>query len=229
MNMKELLKELPVFSALSDEELQVVSEICNLQTVAAGELVFKEGAKGDDLFIVIKGCIRIYTRITENVDKTLITLRNGGLFGELAIISEDYRTASAKAVEDTELIAINQKDFENLLETQLAAGKKILDVLVRIIADRLKNTTELYWQAVDWGLSISGILDLNYSQLISHRSTISIDLNSGKNVTGILLKADKNNTGLELLLQTEKEQLVIVPYGAISSICFDPPPITDEE
>ncbi|MBU8901396.1 MAG: cyclic nucleotide-binding domain-containing protein [Victivallales bacterium] len=221
MDIKKSLKDLSVFSSLNDDEMQAVADICKTRTIAANELVFEYGAQGDDLFIVLKGCIKIYTQITENVNKTLITLREGGLFGELAVISEDYRSASAMALENTELISITRDNFEKLLEDNPAVGKKILNVFIRIIANRLKNTTELYKQAVDWGLSISGILELNYSQLINQRSQISIDLNSGKNVSGILLKADKNDTGLELLLQTEKEKLVMIPYGAISAISFD--------
>lgn len=229
MNIEDVLKELPVFSSLTEEELPLVAEICKTLTIPSGEFVFKEGSRGDDLFVVVKGCVRIFTQITENVDKTLITLRNGGLFGEMAVISEDYRSASAQAMEETELIVINQDDFDNFLATQLAAGKKILDVFVKILSDRLKKTTELYWQAVDWGLSISGILDLNYSQLINHREQLSITLNSGEKITGTLLKAEKNNFGSEFLLQLEDEKLVVVPYGSISSISFNQPPVDPDK
>ena len=221
MDIKKSLKDLSLFSSLNDDEMQAVANICKTRTIAVNELVFESGAQGDDLFVVLNGCIKIYTQITENVNKTLITLREGGLFGELAVISEDYRSASAMALEKTELISIKRDNFEKLMEDNPAVGKKILNIFIRIIADRLKNTTELYKQAVDWGLSISGILELNYSQLINQHSQISIDLNSGKNVSGILLKADKNDTGLELLLQTSKEKLVMIPYGAISAISFD--------
>ena len=229
MNIKELLRELPVFAALTDEELQIVATICKTKTVPSGEFVFKEGSRGDDLFVVINGCVRIFTQITENVDKTLITLRNGGLFGEMAIISEDYRSASAQAMEETELVLINQNDFENLLKTELLAGRKILDAFVKILSDRLKKTTELYWQAVDWGLSISGILDLNYSQLINHREQLEILLNSGEKISGVLLKAEKNNFGSEFLIQLENERLMVIPYGAISSISFNQPPVDPDK
>ena len=161
-----------------------------------------------------------YTKITENVDKTLVTLRSGGLFGEMAVISEDYRSATARAVEETELISISQKDFRNLLDNNPAAGKKILEFIVKVLAGRLKNTTDLYRQAVDWGISISGILELNYNQLISQKQKILIDLTSGKNVSGILLKAEKHASGLELLLKTDSEKFVVIPYAAISSISF---------
>lgn len=229
MDIEGELKGLKVFSSLSADELQAVAEICKTQTVAADELIFQEGAHGVELFIIVKGRVKIYTLITENVDKTLITLTEGGLFGELAVISEDYRSASARAIEESELLVINQSDFSRMIEENPSVGKKILDTFIRIIVDRLKNTNELYRQAIDWGLSISGILELNYSQLINHSTPISIDLNSGKNVSGILLKADKSSVGLELLLQTEGEKLVIVPYRAISAISFDQPPVAKEE
>ena len=220
MNNGKSLKELPIFSSLTDDEIKAVSEISNTQTVAAEDIVFSEGKPGSDLYVIISGSIRIYTKITENVDKTLITLRKGGLFGEMAVISEDYRTATAKAVEETELLSISQKDFKNLLDKNPAVGKKLLEFIVKVLADRLKNTTDLYRQAVDWGISISGILELNYNQLISQKQKISVELNSGKNVSGILLKAEKHTSGLELLLKTDSEKFVIVPYAAVSSISF---------
>jgi signal-transduction protein with cAMP-binding, CBS, and nucleotidyltransferase domain len=200
-----------------------------MQSFGPDEIVFKEGSRGDDLYIIVKGSVRIFTRITENVEKTLTTLRNGGVFGELAVISEDYRSATAKTLTETDLILINQTEFENLLENQQTAGNKILNVLIRIIADRLKSTTELYWQAVDWGLSISGILDLNYAQLINHREKLTLTLNSGEKVSGILLKAEKNNFGSEFLLRVEDDRLVLVPYGAVSSIEFNKPASDDEK
>ena len=220
MNNGKSLKELPIFSSLTDDEIKAVSEIGNTQTVSADELVFSEGEPGSVLYVIIKGSVRIYTKITENVDKTLVTLRSGGLFGEMAVISEDYRSATAKAVEETELLSISQKDFRNLLDNNPAVGKKLLEFIVKVLAGRLKNTTDLYRQAVDWGISISGILELNYNQLISQKQKILIDLTSGKNVSGILLKAEKHASGLELLLKTDSEKFVVIPYAAISSISF---------
>ncbi len=220
MNNDKSLKELPIFSSLTDDEINAVSEISNAQTVFTDELVFSEGEQGSVLYVILRGSVKIYTKITENVDKTLVTLRKGGLFGEMAVISEDYRSATARAVEETELISINQKDFRNLLDKNPAVGKKLLEFIVKVLAERLKNTTDLYRQAVDWGISISGILELNYNQLISQKQKIIIDLNSGKNVSGILLKAEKHTSGLELLLKTDADKFVVIPYAAISSISF---------
>jgi CRP/FNR family cyclic AMP-dependent transcriptional regulator len=220
MSNDKSLKELPIFSSLTDDEIKAVSEICSTQTFSANELVFSEGDPGNVLYLIVVGSVRIYTKITENVDKTLVTLRKGGLFGEMSVVSEDYRSATARAVEASELLAINQNDFKALLDKNPCAGKKILEFIVKVLADRLKNTTDLYRQAVDWGISISGILELNYNQLISQKQKMTIDLNSGKNVTGVLLKAEKHSSGLELLLKTDSDNLVIIPYAAISSISF---------
>lgn len=229
MNTSKPLKELPIFSSLTDDEIKAVTEIGNSQIISADELVFSEGDPGNVLYVIIKGSIKIYTKITENVDKTLVILRTGGLFGEMAVISEDYRTATARAIEETELLSINQKDFKDLLDKNPAAGKKLLEFIVKVLADRLKNTTDLYRQAVDWGISVSGILELSYNQLISQKQKMIIDLNSGKNVSGILLKAEKHASGLELLLKTDSDKFVIVPYAAISSISFGTPATKQQE
>jgi CRP-like cAMP-binding protein len=218
MSNSKSLKELPIFSSLTDDEIKSLSDISGTQTISADELVFSEGDQGDILYVIITGSVRIYTKITENVDKTLVILRSGGLFGEMAVISEDYRTATAIALEETTLLTISQKEFKNLLENNPAAGKKLLEFIVKVLADRLKNTTDLYRQAVDWGISVSGILELNYNQLISQKQKVTIDLNSGKNVSGTLLKVEKHASGLDLLLKTDSEKFVIIPYAAVSSI-----------
>lgn len=228
MDIKKSLKDLAVFSSLTDNEMEAVVSICNVQKIKANEVIFEEGAKGDKLFIVAEGSIRLYIKVTENIDEILVTLNQGGIFGELAILSEDYRNSSARAVEDTKLIFIDRNHFRKLLKKRPAIGKKMLNVFVLKLAKRLRDTTSLYKEAVDWGLSISGILELNYSQIISHHLEVTIDFNSGKTVSGILLKVDKTNVGIELLLKTDEGKLMMIPYGAISALSFDQIKISTE-
>jgi signal-transduction protein with cAMP-binding, CBS, and nucleotidyltransferase domain len=221
MSISKELKDLTVFTSMNDDELEIIAQICKLQKVEKDKIIFKEGSQGEELFIVLKGAVRILTQVTDNVEKTLITLRSGGLFGEMAVITEDYRSASAQAIQDSELIIIKKSDFDQLLVSEISVAKKLLDIFVRILADRLKRTTDLYGQAVDWGLSISGILNLNYNLLINHCETLKIKLLNGDEISGVLLKAEKNNFGSELLIQQENEQLIIIPYSSIASIAFN--------
>ena len=59
MNNGKSLKELPIFSSLTDDEIKAVSEISNAQTVSADELVFSEGEPGNILYVIIRGSVRI--------------------------------------------------------------------------------------------------------------------------------------------------------------------------
>ena len=229
MDIMNELKEMPLFAALNDDELLIVSKICNVKTVKKDEMVFKEGEKGEELFIVRNGCVKVFTRVTDNVEKTLITLRSGGLFGEMAVVTEDYRSAYAQATEECELIYIKKTDFDKLLETEIAVSKKVLDIFLKILSDRLKRTTSLYTQAVDWGLSISGILNLNYSFLINHREKLLIKLLNGEEVSGVILKVETNSFGSEFLMQKEDKTLLIIPYASIASISFSKPQVVIEE
>lgn len=229
MDIKKSLKDLAVFSSLTDNEMDAVVDICNVQQYKANEIIFEEGAKGDKLFIVAKGSIKLYLKVAGNIDEILVTLKQGGIFGELAVISEDYRNSSASAIEDTKLIFIDREHFKKLLNKKTSIGKKMLNVFVERLSERLKNTTSLYKQAVDWGLSISGILELNYNQIINHHLKVTIDFNSGKTASGILLKADKTNAGIELLLKTDEGKLMMIPYGAISALSFDQINISTEQ
>ncbi len=213
------VKNLAFFADIDEKDTESILEMFNKESFAAGDIVFAEGDVGDILYLITDGCVRISTKIGD-VEKILVTLRRGAVFGEMATVEEDFRSATVKAVEDSQVLAINREAFKKILEEYPVAGRKILEFVLATVTGRLKNTTELYRQAVDWGLSISGILELNFNQLISNNINIQVELQSGRILNGVLLKADNGVSGYELLIRKDDDQFVIVPYHAVISIEF---------
>lgn len=213
------VKKLAFFADIDSKAAESILELFHEESFTTGDTVFAEGDVGDVLYLIVDGCIRISTKIGD-VEKILVTLRSGAVFGELATVEDDFRSATAKAVEDSKMLAINRATFTEMLEKYPAEGRKILEFVLVTVTGRLKNTTELYRQAVDWGLSISGILELNFNQLIANNINIQVELLSGRILNGVLLKADHGVSGYELLIRKDDDQLVIVPYHAVILIEF---------
>lgn len=108
--------------------------------IGAGEIIFPQGEKGKEAYIIDKGTVRISSRIGDTgEDLTLATLGRGKLFGEMSLIDSHPRSAQATAVTNTELIALNRDDFIEGLQKH---PDKIQDVL-SIFSERIRRADEL--------------------------------------------------------------------------------------
>ena len=137
-NIFSVLKRLPIFKDLNYKELKAVERILHRRTYRTDEVIFKEYEPGVGMYIIESGKVNI-TLGKEN--KLLVLLSNGDFFGEMALILEGQRTASAIATEPTKLLGFFQPDLFNLLETSPKTGNKILQRLAQMIAERLRLST----------------------------------------------------------------------------------------
>ncbi len=107
-------------------------------TFKKGEIIFKEGDLGTEMFVIQKGKVEIKKRIGIE-EKTLSTLEKGDFFGEMAILEGMPRTATAVAIEDTECIVINEATFDNMIKNNVEIAVRML----RKLSKNLRHTTEL--------------------------------------------------------------------------------------
>ncbi len=100
----------------------------------AGTPIFREGDLGEEMFIIQSGQIKI-SKHTSTGEKTLVILSEGDFFGEMAVIDNEPRSASASAHTDAKLIVLNQEVFEQTMQTNSHIVKKIL----RNMSSRLRE------------------------------------------------------------------------------------------
>jgi CRP/FNR family transcriptional regulator, cyclic AMP receptor protein len=133
-----LLHRVPVFSTLSSEELEHVAQVAVPRRFEAGEIVFKEGDEGSTCYIVRSGRARA---VREHADGRSITLAHfgpGDIFGEMAMLDGERRSATVESIEATDAIAILSADMHRLL-------REYPDISVKLIAalgQRLRETNE---------------------------------------------------------------------------------------
>jgi CRP/FNR family transcriptional regulator, cyclic AMP receptor protein len=133
-----LLMRVPVFSTLSPEELAQVAEVVVPRRFEAGEVVFKEGDEGTTCYIVRSGQARA---IREHPDGRSITLAHfapGDIFGEMAMLDGERRSATVETTEATEAIAILSTDMHRLLREHPDISVK----LIAALGQRLRETNE---------------------------------------------------------------------------------------
>ncbi|MBS3147286.1 cyclic nucleotide-binding domain-containing protein [Candidatus Woesearchaeota archaeon] len=136
----ELGKSL-LFQGLSPKELSIVAKKVNLRRYNKGEHVFFQGDPGSALYVILDGEVNI-ERIESNKKIHLAGLTRGMFFGELALVYDASRSATAYVSENATLFCLFKHDLDNLLTHHPRLANKVILNLARILADRLKATND---------------------------------------------------------------------------------------
>lgn len=136
------LKTVPFFNELSNWQLKKVSEIVFERTYEAHELIFEQGQPAAALFLIMDGQVSVEI-VRGGAITQLATLERGAFFGEMALLDEAPRSASARSVEGTKTLALYRNDLSRLIHTDPATACHIYRALARIVGDRLRSTNEL--------------------------------------------------------------------------------------
>ena len=127
----ELLKSVTLFADLEEGELERFSQVAVPRSFPAGTRVFHEGDDSDACYIVKQGSFRVTREHSDGRAITLATLGPGEIFGELAMLDGDKRSASAEALSDGELLALPAIDVKALLARHPEISLKLVAGLVR--------------------------------------------------------------------------------------------------
>jgi len=120
-----LLKSIELFRELDENLHAELIKHVTLDYYPENFVIFKEGEPGDKMFIIKSGIVRIYhAGETPSFDKDLAMLADNDFFGEMALISDTARNATAKTVEPTQVFIIKKTDFLNLISTNPAMAEK---------------------------------------------------------------------------------------------------------
>ncbi|MCB1172549.1 MAG: HEAT repeat domain-containing protein [Leptospiraceae bacterium] len=134
-NMERILflRSVPIFSGVDGNDLQWISEISRMTEIKPGQIIFHENETGDAMYIILEGRIRI----VKGQNTTLDILLERDCFGEMAILDEEPRSATAVADGPCRLLAIQREDFQRLL----MARPQIAIAMFRSISLRLRDLT----------------------------------------------------------------------------------------
>jgi len=127
----ELLRSVPLFADLEEGELERFSQVAVPRSFPAATRVFHEGDSSDACYIVREGSFRVTREHSDGRAITLATLGPGEIFGELAMLDGDKRSASAESITDGTLLALPANDVRGLLSRNPEIALKLVAGLVR--------------------------------------------------------------------------------------------------
>jgi CRP-like cAMP-binding protein len=134
---RDVLAKMPLFSRLSERELLRVMQVAEVRSFAAGDEIIREGDRGDELFTVLSGRVRV-----SRGEVALNAFGVGEHFGEMALIRSVPRSASVHAEGACELVAIRRADFFEILRKEHELAVKLLWQFLGVLADRLDQTSK---------------------------------------------------------------------------------------
>jgi uncharacterized membrane protein len=134
-----MLAQAPLFSLMNDDERSALAEQMESRSVSKGETIFNRGDVGDSLMLVSRGRIQIFIETTEGTKVILGEIETGEMVGEISLFDPGPRSATAVAVEDTEMLVLEHDHFWEVLQRKPHIG---LDMLT-VMGKRLRATDEL--------------------------------------------------------------------------------------
>ncbi len=129
-DIQRRLKRTSLFADLPDEDLRATAQAAEVLTLPPGRFVFRTGDTGDELYVIASGAV--YTVVEQNGEERIIDqLAIGAMFGEIALLSGEPRTASIRTANKSTLLQIKRKALLALMETHPQIGASVWGAYAR--------------------------------------------------------------------------------------------------
>jgi CRP-like cAMP-binding protein len=151
------LKETDLFYNLTSTQLELVDNLCEERIFQQGEIISREGARENDLYLIVQGQVDILVNpalVSSQDDpaftpQTISTLWRGQSFGEMALVDEGVRSASARAAaKDTIVLKIQRHKFLLLCNTYPEMGYRVMYNLATDLSQKVRNSGLLIRQSL---------------------------------------------------------------------------------
>jgi diguanylate cyclase (GGDEF)-like protein len=150
-NIPDYIGGLSLFRDMSALEVNAVSAFLEPRLYPKGGIIFREGESGKELFLVHDGRVGSYVTQSDGTRREIYEFAPGVLFGEMAIIEEEPRSATCYAMEDTELLVLDGLDFYRLVWDHPMIGVKLLSSMARVMTAWLDEASGFLGGLVRWG------------------------------------------------------------------------------
>lgn len=138
-----ILKKIPLLADLNEEDHQEIIKHIELQYYPAHQVLFKEGDAGNAVYIIKRGVVRIYHPGADAAeDQEVAMLGDNDVFGEMAIISEKPRNASAQTMEESEIFVLKKDDFIQLVSSNPNMASRISSEFLKRFKINLQGKKE---------------------------------------------------------------------------------------
>ena len=139
----DFLMELSLFDALKEKELEIVANHMTFFELEKGEILFEEGDKGDCIYFVLDGFIDVIKESSPGSRVVIASLPRGRSIGEMSIIDNYTRSATAKVRTKSSFLTLTQESFDVIIDGYPKIGTKLLKAISRLLSQNLRKTSSL--------------------------------------------------------------------------------------
>ncbi|MCS6909457.1 MAG: cyclic nucleotide-binding domain-containing protein [Anaerolineales bacterium] len=149
MSLTSIFKQTDIFYGLTPSQLERIAALCQERRFNIGDVIFQENSIGDEIYIIVQGEVDIQMdpslvadpNIQPTQPVTITTLRRGQSFGEIALVDEGLRSATARcASNNTILLAISRDNLIGLCEEDPQLGYRLMSNLAADLALKIRST-----------------------------------------------------------------------------------------
>lgn len=144
-DLESVLRTMPPFEKIRNKSLTKLMELLHNRVYQPNEHIFYQGDPGIGLFILRDGEVKIDYHTQNGKIHELTTLTRGDFFGEMAMLEDDKRSASAIAIKESNVYVIFKPDLDEFIDRNPKEGIKILRGISKILATRLRKANKDYF------------------------------------------------------------------------------------
>lgn len=192
-----LLARSELFEGLPARDRARIVGLCSRKLLTARQVVFHQGEPGREMYIVVSGKLKVSVTSADGKELSFFIFSQGDVFGELALLDGERRSATVTAIGPCELLVLRLEAFKALLKEHQSIGLRLLSIL----AGRVRATTALYESSVF--IEIPGRLAARLLELAAEHGEatadgVLIDLKLSQYELGTLVNASRESVNKQL-------------------------------
>ena len=153
----EFLKTVRLFREFNEPELLALTGQLRERRLRKGQVLFREGDQGEEMFLVRDGAILVSKAVTGKVEQVLARFGAGDFFGEMSLFDHSPRSATIQGETESTLLALDRANLNRLIEVNPRAAAAFFHGLVLVFIERLRASGELVAEITRWGLESTGL------------------------------------------------------------------------
>lgn len=153
----DFIKTVRLFREFHEPELLALTGRLRDRRLRKGQVLFREGEQGEEMFLVREGSILVSKAVTGKVEQVLARFGPGDFFGEMSLFDHSPRSATIQAETDTMLLVLDRENLNGLIQVNPRAAAAFFHGLVQVFIERLRTSGELVAEITRWGLEATGL------------------------------------------------------------------------
>ena len=151
------LRDVLLFKDIAEDEEAAVWARLEERRLRRGDVLFREGEKGKELFIIRSGAVIVSKHVKGRVEQVLARLGPGDFFGEMSLFDDQPRSATIQAETETIMYGLDRSSLDHLIEQNPRAATAFFTQVVLVLVKRLRDSSDLVAEVTRWGLEATGL------------------------------------------------------------------------